>query len=90
MDHKNLQQSTLTEIVERMKARHPDRLLIFDMGDFYSSFGDDAKTLNEVCGVTLTRTSAKDITAQQATFPGYELCEQLDKLVRAGIYVALC
>lgn len=90
MEHKNLQQSTLTEMVERMKARHPDRLLIFDMDDFYSSFADDAKTLSEVCGVTLTRTSAKDITAQQAAFPGYELFDNLSKLKRAGIRVAIC
>ena len=56
----------------------------------YVSFADDAKILSEVCGVTLTRTRAKDITAQQAAFPAAELDTWLPKLVRAGKRVAIC
>lgn len=82
--------STLTRVFKQMKAEDPERLLIFAIGDFYISFADDAKTLSEVLGITLTRTSAKDITAQQAAFPSYELDMFLPKLVRAGKRVAIC
>lgn len=81
--------STLTRVFKQMKAEDPERLLIFAIGDFYISFADDAKTLSEVLGITLTRTSAKDITAQQAAFPSYELCEQLDKLLRVVKRIAI-
>ena len=73
-----------------MKARHTDAVLLFRMGEFYVSFADDAKILSEVCGVTLTRRSAKDITAQQAAFPAHALDTYLPKIVRAGKRVAIC
>ncbi len=82
--------SALAKAFEQMKAKHPDTLLLFRMGDFYGSFADDAKTLSEVLGITLTRTSAKDITAQQAAFPAHALDTYLPKIVRAGKRVAIC
>lgn len=82
--------SALAKAFEQMKAKHPDTLLLFRMGDFYGSFADDAKTLSEVLGITLTRTSAKDITAQQAAFPAASLDTYLPKIVRAGKRVAIC
>ncbi len=81
---------TLTTAFEQMKAKHPDTLLLFCMGDFYGSFADDAKILSEVLGITLKRRNAKDITAQQAAFPAYALDTYLPKLVRAGKHVAIC
>ena len=84
------EQSALAKAFEQMKAKHPDTLLLFRMGDFYGSFGDDAKVLSEVLGITLTRTSAKDITAQQAAFPAASLDTYLPKIVRAGKRVAIC
>ena len=84
------EQSALAKAFEQMKAKHPDALLLFRMGDFYGSFADDAKTLSEVLGITLTRTSAKDITAQQAAFPAHALDTYLPKIVRAGKRVAIC
>ena len=84
------EQSALAKAFEAMKHKHPDTLLLFRMGDFYGSFADDAKTLSEVLGITLTRTSAKDITAQQAAFPAHALDTYLPKLVRAGKRVAIC
>ena len=84
------EQSALAKEFESMKARHTDAVLLFRMGEFYVSFADDAKILSEVCGVTLTRRSAKDITAQQAAFPAAELDTWLPKLVRAGKRVAIC
>ena len=84
------EQSALAKAFEQMKAKHPDAVLLFRMGDFYGSFGEDAKVLSEVLGITLTRTSAKDITAQQAAFPAASLDTYLPKIVRAGKRVAIC
>ena len=84
------EQSALAKAFEQMKSKHPDAVLLFRMGDFYGSFADDAKTLSEVLGITLTRTSAKDITAQQAAFPAASLDTYLPKIVRAGKRVAIC
>ena len=73
-----------------MKAKHPDAVLLFRVGDFYESFGDDAKIVSDVCGLVLTRTQAQDITAEQAAFPAHALDSYLPKLVRAGKRVAIC
>ena len=82
--------SALAKAFESMKAKHPDAILLYRCGDFYEAFGEDAKTLSEVLGITLTRTSAKDITAQMAGFPHHALDSYLPKLVRAGKRVAIC
>lgn len=82
--------SAMAKAFEQMKTKHPDTILLFRMGDFYGSFADDAKTLSEVLGITITRTSAKDITARQAAFPANALDMYLPKLVRAGKRVAIC
>ena len=82
--------SALGKAYEQMKAKHPDSILLFRCGDFYEAYGDDAKTASEVLGITLTRTSRKDITAQMAGFPHHALDSYLPKLVRAGKRVAIC
>ena len=61
--------SALAKAWESMKAKHPDSILLFRCGDFYESYDIDAKIISEVLGITLTRTSRKDITAQMAGFP---------------------
>ena len=82
--------SALAKAYEQMKAKHPDSILLFRCGDFYEAYGDDARTASEVLGITLTRTSRKDITAQMAGFPNHALDTYLPKLVRAGKRVAIC
>ncbi len=82
--------SALAKAYEQMKAKHPDSILLFRCGDFYEAYGDDARTASEVLGITLTRTSRKDITAQMAGFPHHALDTYLPKLVRAGKRVAIC
>ena len=84
------QESALAKAYESMKAKHPDAILLYRCGDFYEAFGEDAKAVSEVLGITLTRTSAKDITAQQAAFPAASLDTYLPKIVRAGKRVAIC
>ena len=84
------EQSALAKAWESMKAKHPDSILLFRCGDFYESYDIDAKIISEVLGITLTRTSRKDITAQMAGFPHHALDSYLPSLVRAGKRVAIC
>ena len=74
-----------------MKAKHPDAILLYRVGDFYESYADDAKAVAEVCGITLThRSDVQDITEWQAAFPAHALDSYLPRLVRAGKRVAIC
>jgi hypothetical protein len=82
--------SALAKAYESMKAKHPDAILLYRCGDFYEAFGEDAKAVSDVLGITLTRTSRKDITAQMAGFPAHALDSYLPRLVRAGKRVAIC
>ena len=82
--------SALAKAYESMKAKHPDAILLYRSGDFYEAFGEDAKAVSEVLGITLTRRNAKDITAQMAGFPHHALDSYLPRLVRAGKRVAIC
>ena len=82
--------SPLARQYGEMKAKHPDAILLFRVGDFYESFGDDAVAVSEILGIVLTRTHAKDITERQAAFPAHSLDTYLPKLVRAGKRVAIC
>ena len=75
----------------QMKAKHPDAILLYRVGSFYEAYGDDAKAVAEVCGLTLTRRSdVQDITEFQAAFPAVSLDTWLPRLVRAGKRVAIC
>ena len=82
--------SPLARQYGEMKAKHPDAILLFRVGDFYESFGDDAVAVSEILGIVLTRTQAKDITERQAAFPAHSLDSYLPRLVRAGKRVAIC
>ena len=82
--------SPLARQYSEMKAKHPDAILLFRVGDFYESFGDDAVAVSEILGLVLTRTQAKDITERQAAFPAHALDSYLPRLVRAGKRVAIC
>lgn len=82
--------SPLARQYSEMKAKHTDAILLFRVGDFYESFGDDAVAVSEVLGIVLTRTQAKDITERQAAFPAHALDTYLPRLVRAGKRVAIC
>ena len=85
------EQSPIARQWAEMKAKHTDAILLFRVGDFYESFGDDAVAVCEILGLTLTRRSGvKDITERQAAFPAHSLDSYLPKLVRAGKRVAIC
>lgn len=74
-----------------MKAKHPDAILLFRVGDFYETFSEDAISASEILGITLTRRAngyASDV--ELAGFPHHALDTYLPKLVRAGRRVAIC
>lgn len=85
------EQSPIARQYSEMKAKHTDAILLFRVGSFYESFGDDAVAVSDILGLTLTRHSGvKDITERQAAFPAHSIDTYLPKLVRAGKRVAIC
>lgn len=75
----------------KIKDRHPNAILLFRMGDFYETFEEDAKTVSQVLGITLTqRSNGKASNVALAGFPHHALDNYLPKLVKAGLRVAVC
>ncbi len=83
------QQTPLMKQYHQIKAKHPDTVLLFRMGDFFETFGDDAVILSQVAGITLTKRNHGDDT-RLAGFPHHQIDTYLPKLVRAGYRVAVC
>ncbi len=74
-----------------IKAKHPDALLLFRVGDFYETFGEDAIKTAEILGIVLTRRANGAASyVELAGFPHHALDTYLPKLVRAGQRVAIC
>lgn len=75
----------------KVKAEHPDALLLFRVGDFYETFGEDAVTASRVLGIVLTRRANGSAQfVELAGFPHHALDNYLPKLVRSGFKVAVC
>lgn len=74
-----------------IKARYPDAILLFRVGDFYETFGQDAIKAAAVLGITLTkRNNGNAASSELAGFPHHSLDTYLHKLVKAGFRVAIC
>ena len=74
-----------------IKNQHPDKLLLFRMGDFYETFFEDARKASKILGITLTARNKKaDDPIPLAGFPYHALDNYLDKLVKQGIKVVIC
>jgi DNA mismatch repair protein MutS len=74
-----------------IKAKYPDALLLFRVGDFYETFNDDAVRASKVLGIVLTkRGSGAASEMDLAGFPHHSLDTYLPRLVRAGMRVAIC
>src|SRR3954454_20671613 len=74
-----------------IKQRYPDAILLFRVGDFYETFGEDAITASQVLGITLTkRNNGAAFSSELAGFPHHALDTYLHKLVKAGYRVAIC
>ena len=73
------------------KAKYPDAMLLFRVGDFYETYGEDAVKASEILGIVLTRRHNGAAAEQSmAGFPHHALDTYLPKLVRAGLKVAIC
>ncbi|MCC6286894.1 MAG: DNA mismatch repair protein MutS [Chitinophagaceae bacterium] len=74
-----------------IKQRYPDAILLFRVGDFYETFGEDAIVASRVLGITLTkRNNGAASSSELAGFPHHALDTYLHKLVKAGYRVAIC
>ncbi len=74
-----------------VKAQHPDAIVLFRMGDFFETFGDDAIKTAAILGITLTkRANGAAASVELAGFPHHAIETYLPKLVRAGERVAIC
>ena len=74
-----------------IKSKHPDAILLFRVGDFYETFGEDAIKTSGILGITLTRRANGAASfVELAGFPYHALDTYLPKLVRAGQRVAIC
>ena len=73
------------------KAKYPEAMLLYRVGDFYETYGEDAVKAAEILGIVLTkRSSAMAQSIELAGFPHHALDTYLPKLVRAGLKVAVC
>jgi DNA mismatch repair protein MutS len=73
-----------------IKSQHPDALLLFRVGDFYETFGEDAIEASKILGIILTSRSNGSSKKELAGFPYHSLNTYLPKLVKAGKRVAIC
>lgn len=74
-----------------IKTKYPDAMLLFRVGDFYETFGDDAKKAAKILGIVLTKRGAgSEGETALAGFPHHSLNTYLPKLVKAGLRVAIC
>lgn len=76
---------------QEIKSKHPDALLLFRVGDFYETFGEDAVKTSKILDIILTkRANGSASEVELAGFPHHALDAYLPKLVRAGQRVAIC
>lgn len=73
-----------------IKAKYPDALLLFRVGDFYETFGTDAIRASQILGIVLTKRANGEGNIELAGFPHHSVDSYLPKLVRAGLRVAIC
>ena len=92
-------EKTMTPFMKQfneLKAKHPDAILLFRIGDFYEAYDEDATKIGETLGITVTRKfNSKDKGSdghalKLAGFPYHALDTYLPKLIRAGVRVAIC
>ena len=88
---KGTSETPLMKQYNAFKAKYPDAMLLFRVGDFYETYGEDAVKSSEILGIVLTkRSNAVAGSPELAGFPHHALDTYLPKLVRAGLKVAIC
>jgi DNA mismatch repair protein MutS len=88
---KSTTETPLMQQHKAIKQRYPDAILLFRVGDFYETFGEDAILASKILGITLTkRNNGSASSSELAGFPHHSLDTYLHKLVKAGHRVAIC
>lgn len=99
MTMKQTEETTMSPIMKQyneLKAKHPEAILLFRIGDFYEAYDEDAVKVSEILGITVTRKfNSKDKGSdghalKLAGFPYHALDTYLPKLIRAGMRVNIC
>jgi DNA mismatch repair protein MutS len=88
--NKEREETPLMKQYYGIKAKHPDALLLFRVGDFYETFGEDAKKAAKILNIVLTSRANGSSHIELAGFPYHSLETYLPKLVKAGMRVAVC
>jgi len=83
-------ESPLMQQFNAIKAKYPDALLLFRVGDFYETFGEDAVLAAKILGIVLTQRNNGGDRTELAGFPHHSINSYLPKLVKAGQRVAIC
>lgn len=88
---KVVKETPLMKQYNEIKGKYPDACLLFRVGDFYETFGEDAIRASKILGITLTKRGAgSDTETALAGFPHHSVNTYLPKLVKAGLRVAIC
>ena len=88
---KEVKETPLMKQYNEIKRKYPDACLLFRVGDFYETFGEDAVRASKILGITLTKRGAGSETETAlAGFPHHSINTYLPKLVKAGLRVAIC
>jgi DNA mismatch repair protein MutS len=88
---KEVKETPLMKQYNEIKRKYPDACLLFRVGDFYETFGEDAVRASKILGITLTKRGAGSATETAlAGFPHHSINTYLPKLVKAGLRVAIC
>ena len=88
---KEVKETPLMKQYNDIKQKYPDACLLFRVGDFYETFGEDAVRASKILGIVLTKRGAGSETETAlAGFPHHSLNTYLPKLVKAGLRVAIC
>ena len=86
-----VKETPLMKQYNTIKAKYPDAILLFRVGDFYETFGEDAIKASKILGIVLTkRANGSASHIELAGFPHHSVDTYLPKLVRAGYRVAIC
>ena len=86
-----MKETPLMKQYNEIKRKYPDACLLFRVGDFYETFGEDAVRASKILGIVLTKRGAGSETETAlAGFPHHSLNTYLPKLVKAGLRVAIC
>jgi len=90
---KEVKEKKVTPLMKQyntIKTKYPDAILLFRVGDFYETFGDDAIKSAQILGITLTYRNNGGAKLELAGFPHHSINTYLPKLVKAGFRVAIC